>query len=109
MLLAYHIFEFTTGLYYPSISSLKADVIPEETRAAVMTLLRIPMNLAVGVIMWHVSVVLNIGHVDGHLTHCPDPVGGRHAGFHAVLYLWYHDIGWLIPCHCLLPSLKSVH
>ncbi|CEP07653.1 hypothetical protein [Parasitella parasitica] len=47
LLLAYHIFEFTTGLYYPSISSLKADAIPEETRAAVMTLLRIPMNLGV--------------------------------------------------------------
>ncbi|KAF1805080.1 hypothetical protein V8B55DRAFT_1494628 [Mucor lusitanicus] len=55
LLFAYHIFEFTTGLYYPSISSLKADAIPEETRAAVMTLLRIPMNLAVGVIMWHVD------------------------------------------------------
>ncbi|KAI9485484.1 MAG: hypothetical protein EXX96DRAFT_545278 [Benjaminiella poitrasii] len=55
LLTAYHIFEFTTGLYYPSISSLKAEVIPEETRAAVMTLLRIPMNLAVGILMWHVD------------------------------------------------------
>ncbi|KAG1049124.1 hypothetical protein G6F43_008533 [Rhizopus delemar] len=49
---AYHIFEFTTGLYYPSISSLKADSIPEETRAVIMTLIRIPMNLGVGVIIW---------------------------------------------------------
>lgn len=55
LLMAYHMFEFTTGLYYPSISSLKAEAIPEETRAAVMTLLRIPMNLSVGFIMWHVS------------------------------------------------------
>ncbi|KAF7728155.1 Molybdate-anion transporter [Apophysomyces ossiformis] len=55
LILAYHIFEFTTGLYYPSISSLKAEAIPEESRAAVMTLLRIPMNLGVGVIMWHVD------------------------------------------------------
>ncbi|KAG0177368.1 hypothetical protein DFQ28_005986 [Apophysomyces sp. BC1034] len=53
--LAYHVFEFTTGLYYPSISSLKAESIPEETRAAVMTLLRIPMNVGVGIIMWHVD------------------------------------------------------
>ncbi|KAL0084615.1 hypothetical protein J3Q64DRAFT_1698935 [Phycomyces blakesleeanus] len=52
---SYHIFEFTTGLYYPAISSLKADVIPEETRAGVMTLLRIPMNLGVGFLMWHVE------------------------------------------------------
>ncbi|RCI03949.1 Molybdate-anion transporter [Rhizopus stolonifer] len=55
LIVAYHVFEFTTGLYYPSISSLKADAIPEETRAAVMTLLRIPMNLAVGVVMWHIQ------------------------------------------------------
>lgn len=57
LLMAYHMFEFTTGLYYPSISSLKAEAIPEETRAAVMTLLRIPMNLSVGLIMWHVSYI----------------------------------------------------
>jgi hypothetical protein len=43
-------------MYYPSISSLKAEAIPEETRAGVMTLLRIPMNLGVGIIMWHVSL-----------------------------------------------------
>ncbi|KAG1536047.1 hypothetical protein G6F51_011185 [Rhizopus arrhizus] len=52
---AYHIFEFTTGLYYPSISSLKADSIPEETRAVIMTLIRIPMNLGVGVMIWQIE------------------------------------------------------
>lgn len=55
LLLAYHMFEFTTGLYFPSVSSLKAEEIPEESRAAVMTLLRIPMNLSVGLVMWHVD------------------------------------------------------
>ncbi|KAL1929968.1 hypothetical protein VTP01DRAFT_1122 [Rhizomucor pusillus] len=55
LIIAFHIFEFSTGLYYPSISSLKAETIPEETRAAIMTLLRIPMNLGVGLIMWHVN------------------------------------------------------
>ncbi|KAI8388135.1 uncharacterized protein BYT42DRAFT_223548 [Radiomyces spectabilis] len=58
LLLAYHIFEFTTGMYYPSISSLKAEAIPEETRASIMTLLRIPMNLGVGIILWQVSFYL---------------------------------------------------
>ncbi|CAO3589556.1 unnamed protein product [Absidia cylindrospora] len=52
--LAYHAFEFTTGLYYPSISSLKAEEIPEESRAAVMTLLRIPMNVGIAIIFWNV-------------------------------------------------------
>lgn len=54
MVVAYHVFEFTTGLYYPSIASLKAECIPEETRAVIMTLIRIPMNLGVGVIIWQV-------------------------------------------------------
>ncbi|KAI7866712.1 molybdate-anion transporter MOT2, partial [Spinellus fusiger] len=49
--MAYHGFEFTTGLYYPSMASLKAHVIPEETRVGVMTLLRIPMNLGVGLLL----------------------------------------------------------
>lgn len=55
MIASYHIFEFTTGLYYPSISSLKAESIPEETRAVIMTLMRIPMNLGVGVIIWQIE------------------------------------------------------
>ncbi|ORZ04940.1 hypothetical protein BCR42DRAFT_428851 [Absidia repens] len=55
--LAYHAFEFTTGLYYPSISSLKAEEIPEESRAAVMALLRIPMNVSIAIIFWNVDTV----------------------------------------------------
>jgi hypothetical protein len=54
--LAYHAFEFTTGMYYPSISSLKAEAIPEESRASVMTLLRIPMNVSIAIIFWNVSL-----------------------------------------------------
>ncbi|KAI8332907.1 hypothetical protein BC941DRAFT_435725 [Chlamydoabsidia padenii] len=55
--LAYHAFEFTTGMYYPSISSLKAEAIPEESRAAVMTLLRIPMNVSIAIIFWNVESI----------------------------------------------------
>ncbi|CAO3598584.1 unnamed protein product [Absidia cylindrospora] len=55
--MAYHAFEFTTGLYYPSISSLKAEAIPEESRASVMTLLRIPMNVSIAIIFWNVEAI----------------------------------------------------
>ncbi|KAI8092768.1 uncharacterized protein BX664DRAFT_328093 [Halteromyces radiatus] len=55
--LSYHAFEFTTGMYYPSISSLKADAIPEESRASVMTLLRIPMNVSIAILFWNVDVI----------------------------------------------------
>ncbi|CEI88625.1 hypothetical protein RMCBS344292_03007 [Rhizopus microsporus] len=57
MVAAYHLFEFTTGLYYPSIASLKAECILEETRAVIMTLIRIPMNLGVGIIIWQIEDV----------------------------------------------------
>lgn len=53
--LAYHAFEFTTGMYYPSISFLKAEVIPEESRASVMNLARVPMNISIAVVFWNVS------------------------------------------------------
>ncbi|CDH56304.1 major facilitator superfamily domain-containingprotein 5-like [Lichtheimia corymbifera JMRC:FSU:9682] len=66
LLVAYHIFEFTTGLFHPSLSSLKADVIPEETRAVVMTMLRIPMNIGVGLAMWHADTV----PIDYHFAIC---------------------------------------
>ncbi|KAI8073073.1 hypothetical protein BC940DRAFT_290476 [Gongronella butleri] len=55
--LAYHVFEFTTGVYHPSISSLRAETIPEESRAAVMTLLRIPMNMVIAIIFWNVDAI----------------------------------------------------
>lgn len=55
LVVCYHVFEMSTGLYFPSMSSIKAEVIPEETRAAVMTLLRIPTNLGVGIIIWNMN------------------------------------------------------
>ncbi|KAI7883562.1 MFS general substrate transporter [Lichtheimia hyalospora FSU 10163] len=66
LLVAYHIFEFTTGLFHPTLSSLKAEVIPEETRAVVMTMLRIPMNIGVGIAMWHADMI----PIDYHFAIC---------------------------------------
>jgi hypothetical protein len=37
------------------MSSLKAELIPDESRAAVMSLLRVPMNIGVCAILWQVS------------------------------------------------------
>lgn len=85
-MISYHVFEFTTGMYFPSISSLKAEVIPEETRAAIMTLLRIPMNLGVGVIMWHVSDIHCLVFRDSYLF-----LGRSFVYFNNVCYLLIHD------------------
>lgn len=51
---AFHIFEFTVGVYFPIMSSLKAELIPDDSRAAVMSLLRVPMNIGVCTILWQV-------------------------------------------------------
>jgi hypothetical protein len=37
------------------MSSLKAELIPDESRAAVMSLLRVPMNIGVCAILWQVK------------------------------------------------------
>ncbi|KAH8547902.1 hypothetical protein BGW37DRAFT_509126 [Umbelopsis sp. PMI_123] len=52
---AFHIFEFSVGVYFPTMSSLKAELIPGESRAALMSLLRVPMNIGVCAILWQVD------------------------------------------------------
>jgi hypothetical protein len=37
----------TCGLYFPSVGMLKADVIPENLRATVSNLFRVPLNACV--------------------------------------------------------------
>ncbi|KAF9926192.1 hypothetical protein BGZ65_007387 [Modicella reniformis] len=49
------LFEFTTGMYFPSIGTLRAQAIPEQNRTGVMAFLRVPMNFAVCAILLHVN------------------------------------------------------
>jgi hypothetical protein len=53
--LAFLLFEFTTGMYFPSIGTLRAQAIPEQNRTGVMAFLRVPMNFAVIAIMLRVD------------------------------------------------------
>ncbi|KAF9969347.1 Molybdate-anion transporter [Actinomortierella ambigua] len=55
--LAFLLFEFTVGLYFPSIGTLRAQSIPEQTRTGVMAFLRVPMNLAVCAILLRVNTI----------------------------------------------------
>jgi hypothetical protein len=59
---AFHVFEFTVGVYFPTMSSLKAEIIPDESRAGVMSLLRVPMNIGVCAILWQVSGIMTMKH-----------------------------------------------
>ncbi|KAG0283117.1 hypothetical protein BGZ98_006459, partial [Dissophora globulifera] len=51
------LFEFTTGMYFPSIGTLRAQAIPEENRTGVMAFLRVPMNFAVCAILLRVDTM----------------------------------------------------
>ncbi|KAI1315596.1 hypothetical protein EDD11_000606 [Mortierella claussenii] len=58
-------FEFTTGMYFPSIGTLRAQAIPEQNRTGVMAFLRVPMNFAVCAILlrvdtWPVAEIFQI-------------------------------------------------
>jgi hypothetical protein len=53
--IAFNAFEFSCGIYFPAIGSLRSNVIPEETRSTVMNLFRIPLNIIVVVILLRVE------------------------------------------------------
>ncbi|KAG0335229.1 Molybdate-anion transporter [Podila humilis] len=56
------LFEMTTGLYFPSIGTLRAQSIPEQNRTGVMAFLRVPMNFAVCAILLRVNT-LPVGQI----------------------------------------------
>lgn len=49
--LAFVVFEVCCGLYFPMISTLRSEHIPEESRGAVMSLFRLPVNVVVIVVL----------------------------------------------------------
>ncbi|KAF9184156.1 Molybdate-anion transporter [Haplosporangium sp. Z 767] len=60
--LSFLLFEFTTGMYFPSIGTLRAQMIPEQNRTGVMAFLRVPMNFAVCAILLRVNT-LPVGQI----------------------------------------------
>lgn len=45
--LAMLLFEFCIGAYYPAMSTVKGSIVPEDQRAAIYSVFRLPMNLVV--------------------------------------------------------------
>jgi len=46
-LIAFMVFELSVGMYFPSMGTLKAEVVPDSHRSTVYNLFRIPLNLIV--------------------------------------------------------------
>ncbi|GJJ73265.1 MFS transporter, MFS domain-containing protein family, molybdate-anion transporter [Entomortierella parvispora] len=55
--LSFLLFEFTTGIYFPAIGTMRAQAIPEQNRTGVMAFLRVPMNFLVCAILLRVETV----------------------------------------------------
>lgn len=56
------LFEFCVGIYFPAMGSLKSDVVPEEARAGVYNIFRVPLNaVVVGLLLTHLSTRTALG------------------------------------------------
>ncbi|KAI9202146.1 uncharacterized protein BJ171DRAFT_426770 [Polychytrium aggregatum] len=52
---AFNLFELCCGIYYPTLGTIRSKVIPEEIRATVMNIFRVPLNLIVVVTLLKVK------------------------------------------------------
>jgi len=56
--LAFMVFEFCCGLYFPSIGVMKSDVVPEHVRGTMYNLYRVPLNaVVVCLLLTNISMV----------------------------------------------------
>jgi hypothetical protein len=54
-LLAFCVFEFCVGLFWPSMMKMRSQHVPEEMRATIINFFRIPLNLFVCIVLYNVS------------------------------------------------------
>merc|ERR1711976_1084361 len=52
---AFCVFEATVGIFWPGIGTLRSRYVPEEERATLMTLFRIPLNVLVCILLLKVG------------------------------------------------------
>ena len=56
---AFLLFEFCVGLYFPSVGTMKSEVVPEEVRGTMYNIYRMPLNgIVVGLLLTHISIGL---------------------------------------------------
>ena len=55
--IAFNLFEACCGVYFPSVGTIRSQIVPEATRSTVMNIFRIPLNLIVVVILLKVDAL----------------------------------------------------
>eukprot|EP00879_Flechtneria_rotunda_P008042 GHRR01008424.1.p1 GENE.GHRR01008424.1~~GHRR01008424.1.p1 ORF type:complete len:429 (+),score=91.74 GHRR01008424.1:173-1459(+) len=56
-LLAFCVFELCVGIFWPSMMSMRANYVPEELRATIINMFRVPLNAFVCVVLGNVSIL----------------------------------------------------
>ncbi|CAF3819022.1 unnamed protein product [Rotaria magnacalcarata] len=62
MFVAFLVFEFCIGVFWPAMATMRSKYVPEEARATVMNYFRIPLNLIVVIILlkdFHLKVIFS--------------------------------------------------
>lgn len=54
-LLSFCAFELCVGIFWPSMMSMRANYVPEELRATIINIFRIPLNAFVCIVLGNVS------------------------------------------------------
>lgn len=57
--LAFITFEMMCGMYFPCMGTLRGKYVPEASRAAIMNIFRVPLNLLVVLVLWKVKFLAN--------------------------------------------------
>jgi len=60
MFVAFLVFEFCIGVFWPAMATMRSKYVPEEARATVMNYFRIPLNLIVVIILlkdFHLKII----------------------------------------------------
>lgn len=56
--MAFLIFEFCVGVYFPSIGTVKSELVPERIRATMYNMCRVPLNaVVVGLLLTNLTVI----------------------------------------------------
>lgn len=56
-MLAFCVFEVCVGIFWPSMMTMRATYVPEELRATIINMFRIPLNAFVCIVLANVSAV----------------------------------------------------
>lgn len=91
------IFEVAVGIFWPSMMKMRATYVPDELRATIINLFRIPLNLFVCLVLANVSpLVQPASGRDGAEGQGTAAEGGGNGAAWRVTCMGCTVVGWLV-------------